>query len=89
LFGHQILDEAGAGDDGGAEDGGAARIHVRTVVPAFFGSHQLETDFVFENVWRRIDLDVQGAPESHSHGCVVWSCVSVVRHGVLPPLDGR
>ncbi|HXO87495.1 MAG TPA: hypothetical protein VN885_02530 [Candidatus Acidoferrales bacterium] len=87
LFDDQIHDEAGAGYDGGAEEGGAARIHVRTVAPAFVRSHEFETDFVFEHVRRQIYLDVEGPREGYSHCGIVRSCVSVVRHGVLPPRD--
>ena len=67
LLGDQVLDEAGAGDDAGAEPPGAVRIHVRSLAPAVVGRGQPKADLVFEDVWRRIDLDVHGPPEGDAH----------------------
>src|SRR5213075_1294621 len=57
LFRDEIFDEAGAGHDGGAE-GPRERAHVRTASPSLVWSRQLQANFVFEHVGRRIDFYV-------------------------------
>jgi len=71
LFRDEILDEARPGHDGSAKEPREPRVHVRAMAPPAFWGHQLETDFIFEHVRRRIDLDVRGPPQGHPHRCAV------------------
>ena len=80
LFRDEIFDEASAGHDGGAE-GPRERAHVRTAAPSVVWSRQLQADFVFEHVRRRIDFDVQRPPQGDPHRRVVWLCLWLLRHG--------
>ena len=83
LFRDEVLDEAGASQDGGAE-GPCERAHIRTAAPSFVWSSQLEADFVFEHVRRRIDLDVQGPPQGNAYCRAVWFRLRLFRHGIPP-----
>jgi hypothetical protein len=67
LFDNQILDEASTGYDGGAEEARGVWVHVRAAAPAVVRSNQLEANFVFEHMRRRIDLDVHGPPQGDPH----------------------
>jgi hypothetical protein len=67
LFFDQVLDEAGAGDDGRAEEACGVRVHVRAAAPAIVWGNQPEANFVLEHVRRRIELEVHGPPQGHSH----------------------
>ena len=67
LFHDQILDEAGARHDRGAEQLGEMRVHVRALAPAIVRRGQLEADLVFEHMGRRIDRDMQRAPQRDPH----------------------
>jgi hypothetical protein len=71
LFDHQILDEARAGQDGGAEGAGEGGLHVRPVAPPVVRGGQAQAHHVFEDVRRRIDLHVQGPPQGDPHRRVV------------------
>src|SRR5256885_1030236 len=71
LFRDEIFDEAGAGHDRGAE-GPRERAHVRTTAPSVVWSRQLQADFVFEHVQRRIDFYVQRPHQGDPHRRVVW-----------------
>ena len=81
-FHDQILDEASTGHDGGAE-GSRERAHVRTAAPSVVWSHEFQTDFVFEDMGRRIDLDVQRTPQRRSHRSIVWCHQVLVMHDVF------
>src|SRR5580704_14691512 len=67
LFHYQVLDEASAGDDGCSEGARELRIHVRPPAPVVVRSHQLEANFVFDNVRRRVDVNVHSAPQRDPH----------------------
>src|SRR5205823_7343684 len=67
----EIFDEAGAGHDGSAE-GLREWAHVRTAAPSVVWSRQLQADFVFEHVRRRVDFHVQRTPQGDPHRRVVW-----------------
>jgi hypothetical protein len=67
LLHDQILDEAGAGHDGGPEEGRELRVHVQAVAPAVVGGRQPQADLVLEHVRRRIHQDVQGPPQRDPH----------------------
>jgi hypothetical protein len=73
----QILDEARPSHVGSAKEPRELRVHVRAVAPPVFRVRQLETDFIFEHVGRRVDLDVHGPPQGHPHR------YTVRRDGVL------
>jgi len=66
LVGDQILDEAGAGDDGGAE-GPREVAHVRTISPSRIGGSEPQAHLVFEHVRRRVDVYVKRAPQRRPH----------------------
>lgn len=88
LFDDQVLDEASAGRDPCSEAAGGLWIHVGTVAPAIVRGRRLQAELVFEDVWRRIDLDVQRPPQGDSHRRAVWG------HGwvsgiMLSPLSSR
>ena len=74
LLHDEVLDEASARHDGRPERARALRVHVRTATPALVGSREPQTDLVVEHVRRRIDLDVQGAPQRDPHGRRVCRC---------------
>jgi hypothetical protein len=42
------------------------------IAPSVVGSHQLQPDFVFEHVRRRIDFHMQRPPQGHPHRGAVW-----------------
>src|SRR5712691_7800044 len=71
-----------AGHDGGAE-GPRERAHVRTAAPSVVRSRQLQADFVFEHVRRRIDFYVQRPPQGDPHRSVVRRRHLLVMHDVL------
>jgi len=79
LFRDEILDEAGAGENRGAE-GPCKRAHVRTVAPTIVWGRQFQTNFVFKDVGQRIDFDVQCTPQRGSHRCVVWRRHLLITH---------
>ena len=82
LFRDEIFDEAGAGHDGGAE-GPRERAHVRTAAPSVVWSRQLQADFVFEHVRRRIDFYVKRPPQGDPHRRVVWRRHLLLMHDVV------
>jgi hypothetical protein len=67
LLGHEVLDEASAGDDARPEPPRAVRIHIGPLSPPVVGCGQPETNLVLEDVGRRIELDVHGPPERDPH----------------------
>ena len=89
LLGDQILDEARAGHDGGAERPRALRVHVAAVAPALVRRRQLQADLVLEHVRRRIDLDVQRAPQGDPHRRAVGCYPVVACAGISPSRSVR
>jgi hypothetical protein len=73
FFGDQILQETSAGQDGRTERP-RERAHIRTVEPSLGRSRQLQSDFVFEYVRRRIDPHVHGPPQGNPNRRAVRPC---------------
>jgi hypothetical protein len=84
LLDDQVLDEAGARDDGGAKEFRALRVHVRTVAPAIVRRRQPQANVVVQHMRRRIDLDVQGPPQGHAYRRAVRRRGSRVTLGIHP-----
>ena len=62
----EVFDETGPGDDGSAERAREIGVHVGARAPVVF-RRELQPDLVFEDVGRRVELYVQGAPEGDAH----------------------
>lgn len=77
-----------AGQDGGTE-GPRERAHVRTAAPSVLWSRNLQADFVFEHMRRRIDFQVQRPPQGDPHRRVVRRHYLLIRHDVLSLGFGR
>jgi hypothetical protein len=56
------------------------RVHVTATAPAVVRREQLQADFVFQHVWRRIGLDMQSAPKGDSRCRAVRRRISLVVH---------
>jgi len=66
------------------------RVHVWTAPPAFIRSRQLEANFVFEHMRRRVELDVHGPPQGHPHRRAVRRRRCFIMHPFsLPSVEGR
>ena len=87
LFGDQVLDEASTGHDSGPEAAGGLRVHVGTAAPAIARGRQAQAELVFEDMRRRIDLDVQGPPQGDPHGRAIRRRGCRVSHRVRCPLS--
>ena len=71
VFLHELVEVAGA-RDGCAKRAGAGGIHVAAGTPVRIGIGQTHAHGVIEHVRRRIDLDVQSAPQCDANGRAVW-----------------
>jgi hypothetical protein len=80
LLDHQVLDEAGAGDNAGPEPLGAVGIHIWSGTPTVVGSRQPKSDLVLEDVGRRVDLHVHGAPQGDAYGRALRCFPLLVSH---------
>lgn len=80
LFHDHVFDEPRPRENRGAEEAREARVHIRPASPVVARGGKREANLIFEHVRRRIDLNVQGPPQSHPYRCAVWSCGFLVSH---------
>jgi len=80
----QIFDEAGAGHDGGTEGARELRVHVTAAAPVHIRGKQLQADLVIEHMRRRIDRDMERAPQRDPRavlsGAASLALMSIVAH---------